>query len=343
MPLDLVESFSSSGSLEAYGVYIGIWTNWSKGKVLGSTLTLSRQNGDLLVAVLAFFVTFVFTRFWRILCVILHYQSSSDRPREVLYHQRQVAFRNVASPETAFALFVQMIWAWRKTASRKQMLRMLGIPLLVASLCLSASVLASTFSSRITSGVGDEVLLDGSNCGWINGSRDRTRPSQTLYLLPWVSTQTISSANYAKECYSENPGGVLACDAFVKSNLLQKLEIDSNWGCPFGGNICLKNHSNLRIHSGLIDSNDDLGINAPPDLRFQYRMTLQCAPLVTNNYTSVFNISNDRSYTRYHYGHENKEGAPGGDWVYEHTSDREFEEKIRRVGGARAQADYEMG
>jgi hypothetical protein len=37
-------------------VYLGVWTNWSRGQVMGSTLTLDRRNGSLLIAFLAFFV-----------------------------------------------------------------------------------------------------------------------------------------------------------------------------------------------------------------------------------------------------------------------------------------------
>ncbi|KAM7188767.1 hypothetical protein V8F33_010430 [Rhypophila sp. PSN 637] len=334
MPLDLVDSSSSSGSLEGYGVYIG---------VLGSTLTVSRRDGDLLVAVLAFFVTFVFTRFWRILCVVLHHQSSSDRPREALYHQRQAAFRNVASPEAALTLFAQMIWAWRHTSNSKHMLKIMGVPLLVATLCLTASVVASSFSSRLTSGVGDEVLLHGGMCGWIDGSRDMLREGQQAYLLPWVATQTLSSANYAKECYSVNPGGVLSCDTFVKPNLLGQIEIETDVPCPFGGDICVKDHANLRIDSGLIESNNDLGMNAPSDLRFQYRIVLQCAPIKTENYTSSHNISSERSYTRYHYGRANNFGVPGVDWVYIQSNDREYERRHVQDSVPMAQGDYDIG
>lgn len=37
-------------------IYVGFWTNWSKGAVLGSTLTLANRNGVILVAALAIFI-----------------------------------------------------------------------------------------------------------------------------------------------------------------------------------------------------------------------------------------------------------------------------------------------
>jgi hypothetical protein len=39
-----------------YPVYLGVWTNWSRGPVFGSTLTLDRTNASLLIAFVAFFV-----------------------------------------------------------------------------------------------------------------------------------------------------------------------------------------------------------------------------------------------------------------------------------------------
>ena len=37
-------------------IHVGFWTNWEKGEVLGSTLTLPSRNGAILVAALAIFI-----------------------------------------------------------------------------------------------------------------------------------------------------------------------------------------------------------------------------------------------------------------------------------------------
>jgi hypothetical protein len=39
-----------------YEVKLGFWTNWSDGKILGATMTLTRQHGGFLIAFLAIFV-----------------------------------------------------------------------------------------------------------------------------------------------------------------------------------------------------------------------------------------------------------------------------------------------
>lgn len=35
---------------EQYPVHLGIWTNWSRGGVMGSTLTLTQPDANLLIA-----------------------------------------------------------------------------------------------------------------------------------------------------------------------------------------------------------------------------------------------------------------------------------------------------
>lgn len=82
---------TSSDSADPYPVYVGAWTNWSRGRVLGATLTLSRRDADLLIAFTAFFVAFVATRVWRILCFAIHRFCSKKTPQNAIYHQHQVS------------------------------------------------------------------------------------------------------------------------------------------------------------------------------------------------------------------------------------------------------------
>ena len=61
-------------------VYHGPWINFSKGTILGATLTISARDGAILVAFLALFVRFVGGHFWSILCFVLHQSRSSKEP-----------------------------------------------------------------------------------------------------------------------------------------------------------------------------------------------------------------------------------------------------------------------
>lgn len=38
------------------GVYLGVWTKWSRGSVLGPMLTLNREHGNYVIALTAFFL-----------------------------------------------------------------------------------------------------------------------------------------------------------------------------------------------------------------------------------------------------------------------------------------------
>lgn len=73
---------------------------------MGATLTLKRQDADLLIALTAFFVAFVGARFWKIICFALHRCSSTGTPQDVIYHQRQAILRNSSAPENDIELLL---------------------------------------------------------------------------------------------------------------------------------------------------------------------------------------------------------------------------------------------
>lgn len=53
-------------------IYTGIWINWSKGPILGATLTTTSKDGFLLASFLALFVRMVGSHFWSVLCFVIH-------------------------------------------------------------------------------------------------------------------------------------------------------------------------------------------------------------------------------------------------------------------------------
>lgn len=54
-----------------YTVHLGTWTNWSRGPIMGATLTTTRQYGNLFIAFTAFFVSFVASRFWHMAWLVI--------------------------------------------------------------------------------------------------------------------------------------------------------------------------------------------------------------------------------------------------------------------------------
>lgn len=78
--------------------------------------------------------------------------------------------------------------------------------------------------------------------------------------------------------------------------------MDTQAPCPFSNvSICRTNSSNIRLDTGYIDLNDDLGVNAPPENNILFRSVLQCAPLETQGYTEPMKGPRD-NFTAYYYG-----------------------------------------
>lgn len=103
--------------------------------------------------------------------------------------------------------------------------------------------------------------------------------------LPYLSKTLNSASAYAQQCYS-NDTLAQVCSIYVQPHL--PITIDRNISCPFpGANICHKAFGNLRLDTGLLDSQVHFGINTKPKNRFQYRHVNECAVLRTENYTTL--------------------------------------------------------
>ncbi|KAI1360715.1 hypothetical protein F5Y08DRAFT_348529 [Xylaria arbuscula] len=259
-------------------VYLGQWTNWSRGPILGATLTTTKSYGNLLIAFVAIFIAFVASRFWRILCLVLHRCYSTSEARDAIHHQRQVVLRNSLNPESGLLNTIRLVWAWRKTPVNR-LVRLLPIGLL-AVICLVAFTIASGFSSSISTAAGDEVLVRSTHCGPIRF----TQPSASVVAIgsQFNAEKLNDAANYAQRCYNSNS---TACNTFVVERL-PTATMNTTSSCPFQNRICRDPESTLRLDTGYIDSNDGLGLSAPTDQRFAWRYVLHCAPLRTEGYTS---------------------------------------------------------
>ncbi|KAI1734905.1 hypothetical protein F4680DRAFT_470549 [Xylaria scruposa] len=254
-----------SGDVGQYPVYLGIWTNWSRGQVLGLTLTLKCQKANLLIAFTAFFFAF-----------------------NAVYHQRQAILRNSSAPEGGIQQLMWLIWANRDRSDRFAPLVMVT----VALLCIITFTTAGGLSSQITTAVGTEVLIRGLNCGILQSQI----AVPNYFELESIKADSIdNAANYAQQCYSTGAAG--DCGRFVTKSLTSY--IDDNAPCPFEEGICRSNSKNLRIDSGYISSHKHLGLNSP--LKLFGRNVLHCSPIITAGYTSQQNTSLG-NITLYHYG-----------------------------------------
>ncbi|KAF2138395.1 uncharacterized protein K452DRAFT_277538 [Aplosporella prunicola CBS 121167] len=284
----------------SYGIYTGVWTNWSKGRIFGATLTVNRREGALLIAFLALFVSVVGTHFWRVACFALHRVFSTEAAQDALHHQRQIILRNSANGTSGLVNLANILWTWsRKKLVRKPYQRTL--PLIgFALLCMVAFGLAGTFSSKISTASGNDVLIKGSNCGILDSEEYLDFATQVAYYFSSMSQYVDSWTKYAEECYMGS-SGMQNCDAYTKQRLPTK--IYRNASCPFEEDMCKLKFGNIVFDTGYLDSNSDLGINAPANERILFRRVSSCAPLETEGFQDSFQMSGENfNHTRYNFG-----------------------------------------
>ncbi|KAF2967835.1 hypothetical protein GQX73_g5752 [Xylaria multiplex] len=275
-----------------YPVYVGTWTNWTRGRVLGATLTLRRRDADLLIAFTAFFIAFVATRVWRLICFAIHRSCSKETPQNTIYHQHQAILRNSSTPEDGIRLLSYVLWVGKSSTG-------LFLPLstiAVATICIFSFTIAGGFSSYISTAIGDEVLIKSMNCGILAYANVT---AQNFRSGAYYAEQITSAANYAQQCYSRGGGGLLDCNRFVTKQIIGN--VDRHAACPFRSDLCRHNSSNIRIDSGYLSSYDHFGLNTSPDRRLLWRHVYHCAPMATTGYTSQINTSSGE-LTVYHYG-----------------------------------------
>lgn len=322
------------------GVHTGTWINWSYGPVFGATLTLNRKDGALLIGFLAFFVTLTGTSFWRICCFFIHAMYSSEVPSDGFHHQRQVTLRNSANAVSGLTGIVQMAWAWRQN-TRRPYLR--SFPLLLFTACFIATFsLASVFSSKISSAFGNEVLLSSSGCNiidWISIFENIDFNTMRGAMLPYFRERFVTYSLYAQQCYSSNPSGLVACDRFVKRSL--GTFVDRNASCPFRGDICRRNSSNLAIDSGFLDSHKDFGINSPLEERLSFRKVTQCAPLQTEGRKKEHEDLDGKKYMRYYFGNRASSTPEDDGYTFEQAIKDPLEEHNADILDSRA-PDYRL-
>ncbi|KAI8631817.1 hypothetical protein F5Y19DRAFT_376735 [Xylariaceae sp. FL1651] len=294
-------------SASPYPVYVGVWVNWSRGFVLGSTLTLGRREAEFLIAFTAFFIAYVASRFWRVTCFIFHRYFSTPNPRDAIYHQQQAILRNSSSPEDGIRLLAYLLWRGFRSKNPFRPLPALT----AATICVIFFTVAGGFSSTISTAVGNEVLIQSKNCGYVNEGSGKT-PEELFPLLSYGADKYNAAANYAQQCYSNSTSELLDCGRFITQQISGT--VDGNAACPFSSEICRNSKTNLRLDTGYVDSHSQFGLNSPPHQRILFRNVLHCAPLATEGFTTQDNTSLG-DVTKYHYG-SSRNSAGDTDYVY---------------------------
>lgn len=180
------------------------WIDYSKGLVLGNTLTLSSRNGALLVAGLSVLVTLAGSSFWTIVTFLWHRQratnpeSDVESERDLLFHQEQVILRNPPTPlPAAWDLFqARRSWAshTRNNSDRGRFECL--VPLLIFIIFTAASVavaFVATPNYRI-----NNILLQPGSCGGVH--IENSTASRQAFNEKVANDARIASA-YVDQCY----------------------------------------------------------------------------------------------------------------------------------------------
>ncbi|KAL8705019.1 MAG: hypothetical protein Q9201_001864 [Fulgogasparrea decipioides] len=285
-------------------IYTGPWINWSRGFVLGSTITLSQRNGSLLTAFLGIFVTAAGTACWRILSFLIHQRQAKHLLNDAIHHQQQVILRNSGTPGEAAWQMTQLAWHWRKIAEKpRPILR--SLPLVILAVCnMVLFAIAGVFSAEVTKAAGNETLIRSPACGFLlpNDRSDLPVFQSTAGANAMEANDTLAASAYSRACYGNTQSGS-QCYQYSRPYIPWTNRTDMP--CPFGDNIC-KDVGGFEMDSGLIDSHETLGINAKTSDRVQYRKVTTCSVLRTKEYAYEFNSTGSgtevQHLIRYNYG-----------------------------------------
>lgn len=299
-----------------FSTYTGAWINWSRGAILGATLTLSQRNGSLLTAFLGIFVTIAGGACWRILSFLVHQLRAGHdwKDKNVLHHQQQVIFRNSVSSTATTWQMIRLAWNQRKL-DKKQIQR--NVPFVILALCNTLLfAVAGVFSSAVTKAIGSETLISSSHCGSLMYNF-KTDSSLSAFSTK-TANDTSAAVLYSRACYGDT-SNELQCGRYPRAQLASSFEM--NVSCPFQSHICLEGPSAaFRIRSGWIDTDKDLGINSKASDRLQYRKVTTCSVLHATDYMNSTNTTNSLGDSLkieyYHYG-----PAGGDDFTYSYYPD----------------------
>lgn len=294
--------------MSSNATYVGVWVDWSKGPVFGSTLTLPSRGGFLLTAAVAIFVQFTGGHLWGILSFTLHQMRSNQRPHSGLFYQQQAILRNSSAGDTLTQL-IKLSLAWPSKSFRA------NIPVMLTALIHVVGFLAAgIFSSNVII-QNPEVLIRGSSCGLWPLQLNSTEEVQVNFIERTdfgnnYVANVILSARDVKPCITPNMTKLSTaqheCD--VSTGKVKWL-VDKTATCPFASEMCIGSPSGaLQLDSGHLDSDTDFGINAPPQSRVTYQKVLTCAPIIYEGFVSNWTPGSTNSkdpgagYLYFYYG-----------------------------------------
>lgn len=303
-------------------IYQGVWMDWSRGGVSGTTLTLSPSNAAILSSGLAILISIAGAQLWRLLQFSLHQARATADERNFIYHQTQAVLRNTATDLNALWRFLRIAFAWRN--HRNVHLARTIIPLLLwTMLHLGLVIVAGVLSSWLLEdgdnvlsispwcGIFDQQYIDSVAATTVNDTFDALTRSTEYY--KYTNSRFVLAQQALDICAS----GTHQCMESSTKSLPYTYKFAQN-ECPLNASICHPQAGgSMEFDTGFLSSHTHLGYNARPEDRISIRMLTQCVPLKAEGYVSTWQtvwdqdnqISQQVSDARYGIGRLNSRNA----------------------------------
>lgn len=271
-------------------VYQGVWINWSKGSVLGSTLTVDEYRASIISPALALFVSIAGAQLWGVFQFALHQFRATASARNLLYHQQQIILRNTSTDLNTLWRLLRVAFAWRHQPDAKALTASLPLAFW-ALLHFVLIVLAGLFSSWALE-AGDEVLSRSPHCGYLSNeyleklANSNMSDMQTVQLnmqaWNWFNSRFVTVQQHVDLCYQDPQ----ECSGLVSQNLTTTSRVVEG-GCPFDQAVCHPDiDGSIEFDTGYLSSSAALGLNTRKEDRVSFRMVAECAPLNDAQYST---------------------------------------------------------
>ncbi|KAI5861300.1 hypothetical protein GGS23DRAFT_576140 [Durotheca rogersii] len=274
-------------------IYTGIWTDWAEGNnwMLISKITISSRVAGVLTSVLTLYISLAASQLWYLTAYTIHCirQGVTRSECAPILQQQQVILKACLPAPSAATRFTYLFWANRSAPSSL----LSSLPLiLLATLYAVGSIVAGLYSSQIVNSSSLVVLLNSSNCGYVNP--DTSAASGDIEVAVdryYLNTLTMATA-LSRQCY--NATDTELCGPFVQPTL----NWTTNWKarCPFHESMC--DGPAIELDTGLINSNTALGLNSPLEDQVNLRKITTCAPITQDGYTTTAKVNASNTYAR---------------------------------------------
>lgn len=278
---------------DSNAVFTGIWIDWDRGRVRGSTLTLRDSHAVPLVAALVILVTLAGGRSWHIFRLMWHSllraKASHAQAVRIYRRKQQVLLRN---SETAAGATIGLVEEWLSFGITKVLRECSPKDLLLTLFTLGHWVVFIVLGVLVSQIVLGKVVVSKSlpTCGqWLpievveNGvNNDETNSINNEMQL----NKTINSDNYVRSCY---PGGGSEGRVDCNKVMVQSIphEILHAQPCPYNASAC---YPDAKSAIALLSSNismSQMGINNNYAKRISIQKRSTCAVMVADAFKTT--------------------------------------------------------